>query len=121
LDIGKKIKQAREASGLSQSELSAQLKLHQVTIARWECEARRCSFENLKKISEITEKPIGWFFGEDHPAYTYDRSLREELLVYMKRNNEELHELKELVTLMGKRLEEGESKKKQHNRKTEKR
>ncbi len=121
MEIGKKIKQAREAAGLSQSELSAQLKIHQVTVARWECEARRCSFENLKKISEITAKPIGGFFGEDYPAYTYDRSLREELLVYMKKNNEELRELKELVTLMGKRLEEGEGKKMQHNRKAEKR
>jgi transcriptional regulator with XRE-family HTH domain len=121
MDIGKKIKQARNEAGLNQSELATRMKTHQVTIARLENGERRCSLKNLKSISEITGKPIGWFFGEDSSSYTYDRKLQEELLACVKKNSEELSELKELVKLMSTGVGEGEGRGKRHNPNAEKR
>lgn len=64
--IGLKIKEAREAAGMSQKELADKLGFESATaISLIESGERRISIDYLEKISGILHKDIKFFLGQE--------------------------------------------------------
>lgn len=67
-DLGRRIAQAREDSGKTQSELADLLGLDRTAVVRLEAGNRKVSATELVAIASALERPIGWFVTESPPA-----------------------------------------------------
>ncbi len=66
--IARRIKQARQESGLTQEELAKLIHVSSgVIVTRYERGQRAVSAEMLQIIADVTHKRIGWFFEEEEP------------------------------------------------------
>ncbi len=63
--IGSRIRQAREALGLSQEELARLVGCSPTAISYFETGARRVKIEDLQKLAEVLSKPIDYFLQEE--------------------------------------------------------
>jgi transcriptional regulator with XRE-family HTH domain len=64
--VGERIKQARQDAGLTQSELAEQLGLsHPQSISRYERGETEVPQRRLRRIAEVTGKPLGFFLTDD--------------------------------------------------------
>lgn len=63
--LADKLKRARKAVGLSQRELGKMLKLSDKAVSSYEVGRAAPSLEVLKKIGELTHKPIQYFMDEE--------------------------------------------------------
>lgn len=62
IEVGSKIKRAREECGLSQLELAELMGLKSATaVSLWESNNRQITAVNLWKVSQITNVPITYF------------------------------------------------------------
>lgn len=64
--IGEKIRKAREAIGISQEELGKRLGFSGVAISHYEKGRSKIAIDDLRRIAEITGKPMAYFLGEDY-------------------------------------------------------
>lgn len=62
--VGSQLKKARKLCNLSQGELAEKVGISRMMISRYEVGVSDIPLEKLKKIAEILEKPISYFFGE---------------------------------------------------------
>jgi len=60
-EIGGKIKQAREESGLTQLELAVRLKCTQSALSNYELGKRKLNLTLLIEIAQMLNKPIDFF------------------------------------------------------------
>ena len=63
-ELGKKIKLARVAADLNQTQLAQKIKAKQKSISRYETGLSAPSIGTLVKIAKILKKPVGHFLGE---------------------------------------------------------
>lgn len=56
--IGKHIKKARKAKGLSQEQLAEQLNVTRQAVSNWECGKTQPDIQTLQKLSEVLEVPV---------------------------------------------------------------
>lgn len=72
-----RIVEARTIAGLSQEELARNLGLSTSAVRKWESGAGSPYPKTLKKIAEVTGKPISFFTGrpEDDPAPEPERTV----------------------------------------------
>lgn len=59
------LKYLRESNGMSKTDLSKRLKVHQSTISRWENEEMGATVDNVYDISEIFNVPMSELLGKD--------------------------------------------------------
>lgn len=64
-EIGERIRQARDAVGLTMEELGARIGYTKSAISKWESGARPISIEALKHIAEVLNRPISYFVRTD--------------------------------------------------------
>ena len=65
-ELGRRIRQAREDAGLTQSELADLLGLrHPQSISRYERGETEVPQKRLRRIAEVTGKPLGFFLTEE--------------------------------------------------------
>jgi transcriptional regulator with XRE-family HTH domain len=65
-ELGKRIRQAHEEAGLTQSELAERLGLrHPQSISRYERGETEVPQKRLRRISDETEKPLSFFLADD--------------------------------------------------------
>ena len=62
--VGRNIVRAREAVGLSQVELAAELGVDRRQVSRWERGRVEPSHTNLQRIADRTGQTFGYFYGE---------------------------------------------------------
>lgn len=67
-DLGRRIAEAREASGRTQASLADALRLERTAIVRVESGQRKVSATELIAIAAFLERPIDWFVSESPPA-----------------------------------------------------
>lgn len=65
--IGRRIRQAREAAGLTQEELGQQLGVSGVAVGHYERAARSVGIAELEQIAGILGRPIMWFLHTSRP------------------------------------------------------
>lgn len=61
LTFGQRLKLARKEAGLSQKDLGEQLEITDKAVSTYEVGRAHPSFEMMKQISKITQKPIHYF------------------------------------------------------------
>jgi transcriptional regulator with XRE-family HTH domain len=62
--IGARVKEARLARGLNQSDIAKALGLQIMAISKKESGANVITAEQLAKISKLLRKPVGWFLED---------------------------------------------------------
>lgn len=62
--FGKKLRECREAKGLSQSELARQLETHHSIIGKYERDEVKPSIDVVKKITGLLGTTVGYLLGE---------------------------------------------------------
>jgi transcriptional regulator with XRE-family HTH domain len=62
-EIGRKIQQAREEKGLTQSDLALALGLTQAALSNYELGKRRLYLHQIEKISQILGRDLEYFIG----------------------------------------------------------
>ena len=65
--IGRRLRQAREAAGLTQEELGQRLGVSGVAVGHYERAARSIGIAELEQIAEILHRPITWFLHTPRP------------------------------------------------------
>ena len=65
--LGSRIRQARRAVPLSQSELAERLGAHPTSVSDWERGVNRPRIETLAAIAEETGKTLDWFVERRDP------------------------------------------------------
>jgi transcriptional regulator with XRE-family HTH domain len=65
-ELGRRIREARDDAGLTQPELAEQLGLsHPQSISRYERGETEVPQRRLRRIAEVTGKPLGFFLTDD--------------------------------------------------------
>lgn len=68
VDLGARIAEAREASGLTQAALAESLGIDRTSVGRLEAGSRKVSAGELAEIAQALGRPIDWFVLESPPA-----------------------------------------------------
>lgn len=90
MTVGERIRKMRKGK-MTQAELAYAIGVHEITIRRWELGERTPDIEDLQKIANVFEIPVGELLGEIEIEPSKDSSFRKtaNLLVY-ERNGERL-------------------------------
>lgn len=64
IEFGGRIREARKELGMSQNKLARALEVSDRAVQNWEQGRRSPRTYLLKRLSEVTGKPIAWFFEE---------------------------------------------------------
>jgi transcriptional regulator with XRE-family HTH domain len=62
--FGKKIRECRDAKGLSQSELARQLNTNHSIIGKYERDEVKPTIDVVKKIAQVLDTTVGYLLGE---------------------------------------------------------
>ncbi|MCB4790397.1 MAG: helix-turn-helix domain-containing protein [Elusimicrobia bacterium] len=108
-NIGLKIQIARKEANIKQNKLSKMLNVSNVTVSRWESGGIKPAIETIRKISEITGKPISYFFGEKQvtePQASYG-AIKDiaKLEIAIEAMKKDLQECKDNFKIILKKLE----------------
>ncbi len=68
IQVGARIKEARQAAGMSITKLAVALDVDPRTVARWQSDAASPSVERLGHIAAVLGKTPGFFLEVDEPA-----------------------------------------------------
>jgi len=63
--LGERLRQAREAAGLSQGQVAKLLNLHRPTISEIESETRKVTAGELTRFAELYKVSVEWLTGTD--------------------------------------------------------
>lgn len=65
--LGSRIRQARRAAGLSQSQLAEKIGAHVTSISDWERGANAPTMRHLTSVAEATGQSLDWFVEKRAP------------------------------------------------------
>ena len=71
MSIQNRLREAREASGLSQGQVAKKLELHRPTVSEIEAGRRKVSAQEIEQFSKIYGVPVDWIINgsnADDPA-----------------------------------------------------
>ncbi len=74
LDLGRRISQARQEAGMTQTDLGHAVGLDRTSIAKLEAGARKVSATELVAIASALDRPIDWFVVESPPSVVSRRT-----------------------------------------------
>ena len=78
-EIGKRLREAREKTGLSQAKLAKELGYESATaVSLIEAGERRFKMEDLQKAADVLHRPIGYFLGQENPPMDIKVALRAD-------------------------------------------
>lgn len=75
--IGQRMRQLREAAGLSQSEVGACLEVSYQQVQKYERGNNRISVEKLQRLAEALRVPLTAFFEDTPPAASLQEQVEE--------------------------------------------
>jgi transcriptional regulator with XRE-family HTH domain len=75
IQLGERIRYARERVGLSQEQLASELNRDQRTISQYENGKRKILVTDLPLLAKILRVPISYFFEEENFLDDYDKQL----------------------------------------------
>ena len=71
MDFGKKLREQREAKGMSQSKLAKAVGVHQSIIGRYEREEAKPTIDVVKRLAHALDTTVGYLLGEEDEAGTF--------------------------------------------------
>ena len=93
LTIGDRIRQAREGVGWTQRQLAERLSISQSAVAGWELNRHEPDSSTIAKISELTGRPVAWFYGAN------DEAARQMFYMELRRDPDKALGIKRLPIL----------------------
>lgn len=72
VQLGKRLKEAREYVGVTQEEAAAHLKVRRSAISEMEAGKRGVGALEMKSLAALYERPTSWFTGEVEPPVPED-------------------------------------------------
>lgn len=72
VQLGKRLKEAREYVGITQEEAAAHLKVRRSAISEMEAGKRGVGALEMKSLAALYERPTSWFTGEVEPTMPRD-------------------------------------------------
>ncbi len=88
--VGERIKRARRSAGLTQQELAFELSVTDKAISTYETGRAEPSFKTMRKISEITQRPVTYFMADLEPP-------EDNVPAKLKQIAKELKEIKQML------------------------
>lgn len=108
IQIAKRLRNAREAAGVSQGQVARLLGMHRPTISEIEAGNRRVSAEEIKTFAETYDVTVSWLLGESaEQLETDDPRLQLAARELSKLKSEDLDRLLKLLASMRNSNEEG--------------
>lgn len=68
VELGKRLREAREFLGLSQEQVADHLGIPRPSVSTMEAGKRRISFQEIQKLAELYRRPLSYFSGADETA-----------------------------------------------------
>lgn len=103
MDIGARIKLARQRAGLSQTELAHRTGVTRGLVGQWETQRKQPGRNNLLRIAQATSVSVGFLLGEKvHSADLAQPSTPDELALVMLYRRLNIHERRNLANLLAK-------------------
>ena len=115
-EIGRKIQQAREESGLTQKDLSRALGITQAALSNYELGKRRLYLHQIEQIASLLGKNLDFFIMENHtgqePAHSDETARgKDSILLRVSRlNSSELSALNDYLDYLEWRKNHGADK-----------
>lgn len=101
VQIAKRLRNAREAAGVSQGQVARLLGMHRPTISEIEAGNRRVSAEELKTFADTYDVTVSWLLGESaEQLETDDPRLQLAARELSKLKSEDLDRLLKLLASM---------------------
>ena len=72
VQLGKRLKEAREYVGVTQEEAAAHLKVRRSAISEMEAGKRGVGALEMKRLAALYKRPTAWFTGEVEPLMPED-------------------------------------------------
>ncbi len=72
IELGKRLKEAREFLGLSQEQVADHLGIPRPSVSTMESGKRRISFAEMKRLADLYRRPLSYFSGDDAAAAGQD-------------------------------------------------
>ena len=72
VQLGKRLKEAREYVGITQEDAAAHLKVRRSAISEMEAGKRGVGALEMKGLATLYERPTSWFTGEVQPSVPED-------------------------------------------------
>jgi transcriptional regulator with XRE-family HTH domain len=82
VSFGKKLRECREAKGLSQSEFARQINAHHSIIGRYERDEVKPTIDVVKRLADTLETTVGYLLGESE-----DRNLLKDPAMLKRLND----------------------------------
>ncbi|RWE81926.1 MAG: helix-turn-helix domain-containing protein [Mesorhizobium sp.] len=66
--LGQRLRQAREAAGLTQNDIADHFKIKRVSVTQWEADTTRPSMERLPKLATLLKTDVAWLLDASGAA-----------------------------------------------------
>jgi len=101
VELGKRLRAARESAGFTQTRLGARIGATGSTITNYEKGKRRVQIEDLERIAEILGRPVSWLLGYEESSPQREAVSRLALL------DKQLESLKSMLAEYPQSVREG--------------
>lgn len=98
--IAARLRQAREASGLSQGQVAKFLNLHRPTVTEIEAGRRRVSGEELKKMANLYKVSIDWITASSDKSNPSEEKILLAARELSKMKDDDLDNLLSLLKML---------------------
>lgn len=104
MNVGLRLRKARERSGLSQLEVSKRTNINNKTLSRYEHGNSEPDYTTLKLLADLYDVSVSFFFEEDQTDGIYDLKelLKDKKLTWGKEelNEEEKQRAIEIISIL---------------------
>jgi transcriptional regulator with XRE-family HTH domain len=98
--INERLREAREASGLSQGQVAKKMGLHRPTVTEIEAGRRKVSADEIGEFAKIYDVPISWIVDGPQESNSSDARMLFAARELSKMSNEDLDRLMNMLSML---------------------
>ena len=102
MSVHERLREAREASGLSQGQVAKKLNMHRPTISEIEAGRRKVSAADLENFSEMYGVSVGWLVSGPSADETGDARILMAARELSKMKEEDINRLMKMLQMLKK-------------------
>lgn len=102
MSVAERLREAREASGLSQGQVAKKLKMHRPTISEIEAGRRKVTAEELGRFAQLYGISVEWIVGGSTEDESSDARIRMAARELSKMSEPDLNRLMKMLRMLRK-------------------
>jgi transcriptional regulator with XRE-family HTH domain len=102
MSVAERLREAREASGLSQGQVAKKLKMHRPTISEIEAGRRKVTAEELGRFAQLYGISVEWIVGGSTEDESSDARIRIAARELSKMSEPDLNRLMRMLRMLRK-------------------